>query len=47
MTEYTGLDLEMAINTHYHEGMRLVDDTLKHNFQGIYSRFRQELDAVK
>lgn len=47
MTEYTGLDLEMAIDTHYHEGMRMIDATLKHIFKGIYERFRPELEAVK
>jgi aspartyl/asparaginyl-tRNA synthetase len=47
MTEYTSLGLEMAINSHYREGMHIVDETLKHIFHGIYSRFRLELDAVK
>lgn len=47
MTEYTGLDLEMTINMHYHEGMRMIDNTLKHIFKGIYERFRIELEAVK
>jgi ergosteryl-3beta-O-L-aspartate synthase len=47
MTEYTGLDVEMAINTHYHEVMRMIDETLKHIFKCIYDRFRPELEAVK
>src|SRR2546423_2953062 len=47
MTEFTGLDLEMMINTHYHEAMRMVDGTLKHIFQGIYDRFRAELETIK
>jgi ergosteryl-3beta-O-L-aspartate synthase len=47
MTEYTGLDLEMAININYHEAMRMVDETLKHIFKGIYDRFRPELEVVK
>jgi hypothetical protein len=47
MTEYTGLDLEMAINFNYHEAMRMVDETLKHIFKGIYGQFRAELEVVK
>ena len=37
----------MAINAHYHECMRMVDKTLKHIFQGIYERFRPELEVAK
>lgn len=37
----------MAINAHYHECMRMVDQTLKHIFKGIYERFRPELEVAK
>ncbi|KAF2088322.1 aspartyl-tRNA synthetase-like protein [Saccharata proteae CBS 121410] len=47
MTEYTGLDLEMAIDEHYHEVLRVLDNTFKHIFKGVYERYRHELDVVK
>ena len=47
LTEYTGLDLEMAIEEHYHEALEMIDETLKHIFKGIYERYRPELEAVK
>jgi ergosteryl-3beta-O-L-aspartate synthase len=47
LTEYTGLDLEMAIDEHYHEVLRVLDNTFKHIFKGIYERYRHEIDVVK
>lgn len=47
LTEFTGLDVEMAINVHYHEAMWLVDDTLKHIFSRIYERHRNDLETLK
>jgi ergosteryl-3beta-O-L-aspartate synthase len=47
MTEYTGLDIEMEIQTHYHEAMGMIDETLKSIFKGVYERYRLELEAVK
>ncbi|KAK4108841.1 aspartyl-tRNA synthetase [Canariomyces notabilis] len=47
LTEYTGLDLEMAINSDYHEALRIIDDLMKSIFKGIYSRCRRELDIIK
>jgi len=47
MTEYTGLDLEMAIDEHYHEVLRMLDQTFKHMFKSIYERYRHELDVIK
>ena len=47
MTEYTGLDLEMAIDEHYHEVLRMLDRTFKHIFTGIYQQYRHEIDIVK
>ncbi|KAI1616714.1 aspartyl-tRNA synthetase [Exophiala viscosa] len=47
MTEYTGLDLEMAINRHYHEAMWLIDATLKYIFRTLYERHRNDIDTVK
>lgn len=47
LTEYTGLDLEMTIEEHYHEALHLIDGTLKHIFQGIYDQFSRELEVIK
>jgi aspartyl-tRNA synthetase len=47
LTEYTGLDLEMAIDTHYHEVLRVLDNTFKHIFKGIYQKYRHEIEIVK
>jgi ergosteryl-3beta-O-L-aspartate synthase len=47
LTEYTGLDLEMAIDEHYHEVLTILDNTFKHIFSGLYRRYRHEIDVVK
>lgn len=47
LTEYTGLDLEMAIDEHYHEVLRTLDNTFKHIFKGIYEKYRPEIEMVK
>lgn len=47
MTEYTGLDLEMAIDEHYYEVLRTLDNLFKHIFKGVYERCRHEIDTLK
>jgi len=47
LTEYTGLDLEMTIEEHYHEMLEVVDATLKTIFTGVYTRYRREIDIIK
>ncbi|KAG8525676.1 uncharacterized protein KY384_000436 [Bacidia gigantensis] len=47
LTEYTGLDLEMTIEEHYHEALDLIDNLLKSIFQGVYDRYRTEIDIIK
>ena len=47
LTEYTGLDLEMAIEEHYHEALNIIDGTLKHIFKGLYENYRTEIDLIK
>lgn len=37
LTEYTGLDLEMAIDNNYHEVIWVIDDFLKSVFEAVYS----------
>lgn len=47
LTEFTGLDLEMAIETHYHEVLHVLDSTFKAIFQYIYTKYRDEVEVVK
>ena len=47
LTEYTGLDLEMQIQEHYHEVLGTLDRTFKAIFTGIYEQYRPEIEVVK
>ena len=47
LTEFTGLDIEMAIENHYHEVLRLIDDTFKAMFKYVYENCKDEIEAVK
>lgn len=47
LTEFTGLDLEMAIEEHYHEMLDVIDNTLKAIFKGIYTTCRREVEVIK
>ena len=47
MTEFIGLDLEMAIEEHYHEVMELLDTLFKHIFTGLRENYKKEIDAVR
>lgn len=47
LTEFTGLDLEMAIDEHYHEVLRTLDSTFKAIFKYIYDNYRPEIEVVK
>ena len=47
LTEYTGLDIEMAIEEHYHEMLDVIDATIKNILKGVYSRNRREVEIVK
>ena len=47
LTEYTGLDIEMAIEEHYHEMLETLDAVIKNILKGIYSKHRREVELVK
>ena len=47
MTEFIGLDLEMAIEEHYHEVMELLDGLFIHMFRGLRQKYAKEIDAVR
>ncbi|BET02279.1 Aspartyl-tRNA synthetase [Nesidiocoris tenuis] len=47
LTEFVGLDLEMAFKYHYHEVMKVIGDLFTEIFKGLRDRFRDEIEAVK
>lgn len=47
LTEYTGLDIEMVIDKHYHEAMYTIDAVLKHIFKRVYEKNRAEVETLK
>lgn len=47
LTEYTGMDLEMTINSDYHEAMTIIDSLMKSIFESVYRRCRREIDIIK
>lgn len=46
LTEFTGLDLEMAFNYHYHEVMLLIGTVLTEIFKGLRDQFKVEINIV-
>jgi aspartyl-tRNA synthetase len=47
MTEFVGLDLEMAFEEHYHEVLEILEELLVFVFNGLKNRFSSEIEAVK
>jgi len=46
LTEFTGLDLEMSFNEHYHEVLDVLEGLFLHIFEGIPSKFGAELQII-
>lgn len=46
LTEYTGLDLEMALESHYHEALNIIDGMFKSLWKGIYDRYTPEIELI-
>ncbi|RZC35033.1 aspartate--tRNA ligase, cytoplasmic [Asbolus verrucosus] len=46
LTEFTGLDLEMAFNYHYHEVMLTIGDLFTAIFKGLRDQFQKEIEIV-
>ncbi|VDM54449.1 unnamed protein product [Angiostrongylus costaricensis] len=46
MTEFVGLDLEMAFNFHYHEVLQTIGSVLISVFKGLQSQYADEIEAV-
>ena len=47
LCEFTGLDLEMAIDDHYMETLEVIHTMFKHIFTGLETRFAQELHVIR
>ena len=47
MTEFTGLDLEMAFHEHYHEVLELMGELFTFVFRELPKRYQKEIDTVK
>ena len=47
MTEFTGLDMEMAFNEHYHEVMEVLADMLVNVFKGLRTKYAKEIAVVR
>ncbi len=46
MTEFVGLDLEMAIEEHYHEVLDVLDSLFLAIFSGLKKEFANELEVI-
>jgi len=47
LTEFVGLDLEMAIKEHYHEVLDLFDELFVFLFDGLEKRYADEINVVR
>ena len=47
LCEFTGLDLEMAIDDHYMETLEVIHGMFKHIFNGLESRMANELAVIR
>lgn len=47
MTEFTGLDLEMEIEEHYHEVMHMLEGVLLYIFAGLEKNCAKEIELVR
>ena len=47
LCEFTGLDLEMAINDHYMETLEVIHNMFRHIFTGLESRLAKELAIIR
>ena len=47
LTEFTGLDLEMAFEEDYHEVVGLLEELMLYIFNGLKSRYKKETELVR
>merc|ERR1712141_787122 len=46
LTEFVGLDIEMAFNDHYHEVLQTIGDTFISIFKGLRDNYAEEIETV-
>ena len=46
LTEFVGLDLEMAFKFHYHEVVDTIGDLFTQMFRGLRDKYSQEIETV-
>src|SRR5690606_12741406 len=47
MTEFIGLDLEMAFESHYHEVLGTIEDMFVYIVKGLSTRFKEEIKTIR
>ena len=47
LCEFTGLDMEMAINEHYEEALEVCHDMFKHIFMGLEEKYSKEILEIR
>jgi aspartyl-tRNA synthetase len=47
MTEFIGLDLEMAFEEHYHEVLDLLGELFVSIFKGLEKKYAKEIEAIQ
>lgn len=47
LTEFTGLDLEMAFEENYHEAVDMLERLMLYIFDGLNTRYKKETDLVR
>ncbi|KAI1464609.1 aspartyl-tRNA synthetase [Daldinia caldariorum] len=47
MTEFTGLDLEMEIEDHYHEVRDMIEGVMLYIFRGLQERCKEQIELVR
>ncbi|KAI0838200.1 aspartyl-tRNA synthetase [Hypoxylon sp. FL0890] len=47
MTEFTGLDLEMEIEDHYHEVVHMIEGVMLYIFRGLKERCKEQIDLIR
>ncbi|GAB7356019.1 hypothetical protein MBLNU459_g6640t1 [Dothideomycetes sp. NU459] len=47
LTEFTGLDMEMAFEEDYHEVVEVLERLMLHIFNGLRTRYKRETDLVR
>ena len=46
LTEFIGLDLEMAFEEHYHEVLELLDGLFLSIFRGLREKYKNEIELI-